>query len=42
MGRDKKKVADGLTFVLDGPAGVEAVPGVDPALVESTLKAMSS
>ena len=29
MGRDKKAV-DGLTFVLDGPGGVEVVPGVDP------------
>ena len=24
-------VAAGLTFVLDGPDGVEVVPGVDPA-----------
>ena len=29
MGRDKKVLADGLTFVLDGPDGVEVVPGVD-------------
>ena len=29
MGRDKKAV-DGLTFVLDGPDGVEVVPGVSP------------
>ncbi|MDZ7674188.1 MAG: 3-dehydroquinate synthase family protein [Acidimicrobiales bacterium] len=29
MGRDKKAV-DGLTFVLDGPEGVEVVPDVDP------------
>jgi 5-deoxy-5-amino-3-dehydroquinate synthase len=28
MARDKKAL-DGLTFVLDGPAGVEVVPGVD-------------
>lgn len=28
MGRDKKVLSDGLTFVLDGPAGVEVVPGV--------------
>ncbi len=28
MGRDKKAL-DGLTFVLDGPRGVELVPGVD-------------
>ena len=30
MGRDKKAI-DGLTFVLDGPDGVEVVPGVDRA-----------
>lgn len=30
MGRDKKVLSDGLTFVLDGPAGVEVVPGVSP------------
>ena len=29
MGRDKKAL-DGLTFVLDGPNGVEVVAGVDP------------
>ena len=29
MARDKKAV-DGLTFVLDGPDGVEVVTGVDP------------
>jgi 5-deoxy-5-amino-3-dehydroquinate synthase len=29
MTRDKKAI-DGLTFVLDGPAGVEVVPGVTP------------
>ena len=29
MGRDKKAL-DGLTFVLDGPRGVELVAGVDP------------
>ena len=28
MGRDKKVLSDGLTFVLDGPAGVEVVTGV--------------
>jgi 5-deoxy-5-amino-3-dehydroquinate synthase len=28
MGRDKKALGDGLTFVLDGPAGVEVVTGV--------------
>jgi 5-deoxy-5-amino-3-dehydroquinate synthase len=31
MGLDKKVLSDGLTFVLDGPDGVEVVPGVDPA-----------
>jgi 5-deoxy-5-amino-3-dehydroquinate synthase len=28
MGRDKKVLSDGLTFVLDSPDGVEVVPGV--------------
>jgi 5-deoxy-5-amino-3-dehydroquinate synthase len=28
MGRDKKVLSDGLTFVLDGPDGVEVVQGV--------------
>ena len=28
MGRDKKALGDGLTFVLDGPRGVEVVSGV--------------
>jgi 5-deoxy-5-amino-3-dehydroquinate synthase len=36
MARDKKAV-DGLTFVLDGPRGVEVVAGIDPGVVESTL-----
>jgi 5-deoxy-5-amino-3-dehydroquinate synthase len=39
MGRDKK-VAGGLTFVLDGPNGVELVPGVDPAAVRAVLARM--
>jgi 5-deoxy-5-amino-3-dehydroquinate synthase len=39
MGRDKKAV-DGLTFVLDGPEGVEVVPGVDPAAAAGVLEAM--
>ena len=38
MGRDKKVLGDGLTFVLDGPDGVEVVPGVDPDLVRRTLE----
>ena len=37
MGRDKKVLSNGLTFVLDGPAGVELVPGIDPAEVRAAL-----
>jgi 5-deoxy-5-amino-3-dehydroquinate synthase len=36
MARDKKAV-DGLTFVLDGPAGVEVVAGVDADVVRAAL-----
>ena len=36
MARDKKAL-DGLTFVLDGPDGVEAVPGVDEGMARQTL-----
>ncbi len=36
MARDKKAL-DGLTFVLDGPHGVEPVAGVDPEVVRSLL-----
>lgn len=39
MARDKKAV-DGLTFVLDGPDGVEVVPGVDPAEARAALEVM--
>ena len=39
MARDKKAV-DGLTFALDGPAGVEVVVGVDAEVVRSTLEAV--
>lgn len=39
MGRDKKATA-GMTFVLDGPVGVEVVPGVAAPDVEATLKEM--
>ena len=39
MGRDKKAI-DGLTFVLDGPEGVEVVPGVDPADARAALEAL--
>ena len=41
MGRDKKAHGD-LTFVLDGPAGVEVVRGVDRADVVATLADMES
>ena len=41
MGRDKKAV-NGMTFVLDGPAGVEQVSGVAAADVEAALKEISS
>jgi 5-deoxy-5-amino-3-dehydroquinate synthase len=37
MTRDKKAL-DGLTFVLDGPRGVEVVAGVPADSVEATLK----
>lgn len=38
MGRDKKVLDAGLTFVLDGPAGLEVVEGVDPLVVRRTLE----
>lgn len=38
MGRDKKVLDQGLTFVLDGPDGVEVVPGVDAAAVRDALE----
>ena len=37
MARDKKAV-DGLTFVLDGPDGVEVVAGIDPELVRGRAR----
>ncbi len=37
MGRDKKAL-DGLTFVLDGPDGVEVVTGVEPDLALAALE----
>ncbi len=40
MGRDKKVTGAGLTFVLDGPAGLEVVSGVDPGAVVLTLEEM--
>ncbi|MBV9410504.1 MAG: 3-dehydroquinate synthase [Acidimicrobiia bacterium] len=41
MGRDKKAV-HGMTFVLDGPAGVEQVTGVGVSDVEAVLKGMAA
>lgn len=40
MGRDKKVLSDGLTFVLDGPNGVEVVPGVLPDAALEALRRM--
>jgi 5-deoxy-5-amino-3-dehydroquinate synthase len=37
MARDKKAAGRGLTFVLDGPAGCQVVPGIDPAVVGEEL-----
>ena len=37
MGRDKKAIA-GLTFVLDGPDGIEVVPGVDDTDARAALE----
>jgi hypothetical protein len=41
MGRDKKAQQD-LTFVLDGPRGVEAVRGVGAVDVLATLADMGA
>ena len=41
MGRDKKALTDGLTFVLDGPDGVEVVTGVSVDAANAALDAMS-
>jgi 5-deoxy-5-amino-3-dehydroquinate synthase len=41
MARDKKAL-DGLTFVLDGPSGVEVVAGVERSAVEEALIRMAS
>ncbi|HET6874413.1 MAG TPA: 3-dehydroquinate synthase, partial [Acidimicrobiales bacterium] len=38
MARDKKAAGQGLTFVLDGPAGCQVVPGIDPAIVGEELE----
>ena len=40
MGRDKKVLDQGLTFVLDGPDGVEVVAGVDVEAVRAALEAV--
>ena len=39
MARDKKAL-DGITFVLDGPDGVESVTGVPVALIEDAIDAI--
>jgi hypothetical protein len=39
MGRDKKAL-DGITFVLDGPNGVESVTGVEISLIEDSIDAI--
>jgi 5-deoxy-5-amino-3-dehydroquinate synthase len=39
MGRDKKAL-DGITFVLDGPRGVESVTGVERADIEAAIGAV--
>jgi 5-deoxy-5-amino-3-dehydroquinate synthase len=41
MGRDKKAL-DGITFVLDGPDGVESVGGVDTEVIAETIDAIRS
>lgn len=40
MGRDKKVLDRGLTFVLDGPSGVEVVVGVEVDAVRTALGAL--
>src|SRR3954447_18679282 len=39
IGRDKKAV-HGVTWVLDGPDGVQPVRGVDPAIVDEAMEAI--
>jgi 5-deoxy-5-amino-3-dehydroquinate synthase len=41
FGRDKKAVR-GVTFVLDGPSGVEPVSGIDERFVRDALEAITS
>ena len=38
MSRDKKVSSQGLTFVLDGPEGLEVTGGIDPEVVAGVLK----
>jgi 5-deoxy-5-amino-3-dehydroquinate synthase len=40
MARDKKAVS-GMTFVLDGPRGIEPVTGVEPAAIDKALAAIA-
>jgi len=40
FGRDKKAI-DGVTFVLDGPRGVETVVGVDRSAIDAAFAAMA-
>jgi 5-deoxy-5-amino-3-dehydroquinate synthase len=42
MGRDKKALGDGLTFVLDGPNGVEVVTGVSIDAANDALGSMAA
>ncbi|MBT7430195.1 MAG: 3-dehydroquinate synthase, partial [Ilumatobacter sp.] len=37
MYRDKKAVGSGLTYVLDGPAGLEVVSGVGETQVRAAM-----
>ena len=41
MGRDKKALTSGLTFVLDGPDGVEVVTGVPVDAANDALRSMA-
>ena len=41
MGRDKKAL-DGITFVLDGPNGVESVTGIDREILVDALAAVTA
>lgn len=42
MGRDKKVASQGLTFVLDGPAGLEVVEGIEASAVSQELAEWTS